>query len=312
MTVKVVGAGLAGLICAALTPNAEVFESNARREMQHKALLRFRSDAIGRALGVPFRKVRVNKAIWSHDEEVAPSPRVANLYSRKVLQNELRDRSIWNVEPVDRYIAPSDLYNILVARCEGRIHWERPIHNGDLSWWRGEGAAIISTIPMPSLLSMAEFDPPSPLPQFSFAGIYVSRYTIHGADLFQTVYFPDAETSVYRASITGDLLIVESVRRQMDGVELRAVLRAFGLVEEDIEPHDNGFPHRQTYGKIAPIPDRWRKAILYSLTTERGIFSLGRFATWKNILLDDVYGDMMKIRELMTLSHYDKLKGAAA
>ena len=54
----------------------------------------------------------------------------------------------------------------------------------------------------------------------------------------------------------------------------------------------------QKYGKIAPIDDAQRKRLLFRITHEHGLFSLGRFATWRNILLDDVVDDIAVIKRL--------------
>jgi hypothetical protein len=44
---------------------------------------------------------------------------------------------------------------------------------------------------------------------------------------------------------------------------------------------------------------------MYEMTTRFGIYSLGRFATWRNILLDDVLNDIFRIREMMNGTDYD-------
>ncbi len=53
------------------------------------------------------------------------------------------------------------------------------------------------------------------------------------------------------------------------------------------------------------MSDAPRKALLHHLTITHGIYSLGRFATWRNILLDDVYEDVFAIRKMIHQSHYD-------
>ena len=44
-----------------------------------------------------------------------------------------------------------------------------------------------------------------------------------------------------------------------------------------------------------------RKEFLYYLTREFNIYSLGRFATWKQIILDDVVDDANKIMKLINV-----------
>jgi hypothetical protein len=48
----------------------------------------------------------------------------------------------------------------------------------------------------------------------------------------------------------------------------------------------------QKYGKILPIDERLRKEFIFYLTKEHGIYSLGRFATWRQLLLDDIVPDI--------------------
>jgi hypothetical protein len=290
----IIGAGLAGLLAAQAWPAAKVFEAAPGPAAMHAALLRFRSDAVARLTGVEFRKVRVHKGIWADGAYVAPDVRVANLYARKVAGRLAGDRSIWSIEPVDRYVAPETLYEQLVEAAGPRILW-------------GIGASFtelrepaVSTAPLPAAL--AALDIPCEHP-FERAGITVERWRLPGADVFQTVYFPDHDTPVYRASMTGDLLIVESVTQEHSETEAslsrldnaRLVTAALGLNIDALEQLDTS---HQRFGKIVPLPDAVRKRLLFRLTHEHGIYSLGRFATWRNILLDDVVGDIAVIKRL--------------
>jgi hypothetical protein len=68
----------------------------------------------------------------------------------------------------------------------------------------------------------------------------------------------------------------------------------------------------QKYGKISPVEDAVRKQLLFQLTHEHNIYSLGRFATWRNILLDDVVDDIGAIKKLLKAnSAYDVRRAAA-
>jgi hypothetical protein len=60
----------------------------------------------------------------------------------------------------------------------------------------------------------------------------------------------------------------------------------------------------QPFGKIIDLPRRTREALLYELTREYNVFSLGRFATWRNILLDDVVNDIHVLDKLISASEY--------
>ena len=60
----------------------------------------------------------------------------------------------------------------------------------------------------------------------------------------------------------------------------------------------------QNNGKIVKMNDSIRKNFILQATLRYNIYSLGRLAIWKNIVLDDMYKDMLKIKKLMN-SHYD-------
>lgn len=283
----IVGAGLAGLIAAHAWPRAQILEAAPEPVSAHKALLRFRSDAVARLVGIDFRKVRVNKGIWLEGEFISPNIRAANLYAQKVLgAGHMRgERSIWNIAPVDRFIAPEALHEQLLEATADRVTWNHAANFADLN------KATVSTAPLPIVLRDLSIPCDE---EFHRASITVKRWRVKGADVFQTVYFPDQSTSLYRASITGDLLIAEFAGNSPHGYT-RMIERAFGIDLDDVEPLEDV---RQQYGKIEAIDDATRKQLLFRLTHEHGIYSLGRFATWRNILLDEVVDDISAIKRL--------------
>lgn len=296
----IVGAGLAGLIAAHAWTSAKVFEAGSPAA-NHRALLRFRSDAISRLTGIPFRKVRVRKGLWVDGNYHTPSIRLANMYSQKCLGRLEPDRSIWNLDCVERFIAPDDLYEQMVANAGDRISWNTPI---DFSLARASGLQFVSTAPMNVTLGLVGMlKELVVVPQFNRSEITVQRFNLPGADLFQTIYFPSSDTSVYRASMTGSMLIVEHIGSPKG---LQQVFDAFGFSAALAQPLGHT---KQSYGKIAPIEDSVRKGLLLRLTREHRIFSLGRFATWRNILLDDVVQDIDVLKRLMRDDGYDLFKG---
>jgi len=296
----IVGAGLAGLIAANVFPQASVIEAAGRDKLEHKALLRFRSTAVADATGIEFRKVRVFKGIWSGGKFVSPDIRLANLYSQKVIC-KLADRSIWNLDAVDRYIAPEDFISQLMDNAGSRIEFNNAFDVGLHSIKR---EPTISTMPMSLLVKMlGETD----LPEFKSAPILVTRYRIQNADVFQTIYFPEHSTNVYRASITGSLLIVESVGA-VESSDVLMLMDAFGLHLLQIDVIDET---KQQFGKIAPIDDVWRKNFILRASTQHNIYSVGRFATWRNILLDDVVHDLSVVKRLIKMGLYQQTKEAS-
>ncbi len=288
----IVGAGLAGLIAAHAWPQARLHERGERPAQNHKALLRFRTDAVSRLTGIEFRKVRVRKGIWSRNQFVGPNIALANDYSRKCLGRLIGERSIWQLDPVDRFIAPDDFYAQLVESVGDRITWNSTYD------WAASPEPVLSTAPLPVALKALNI---AHKLDFARSPITVQRFLVSNADVHQTVYFPDLSTPVYRASITGSMLIVESVGEPDDGLP-GCVVNAFALGLADTKPIESV---HQSYGKIAPVDDAARKALLFKLTHEHGIYSLGRFATWRNLLLDDLVDDIAVIKKLLRASTYD-------
>lgn len=292
----IIGAGLSGLIASYAWSNAQILEASPEPTANHTALLRFRSDVVSRLTGIPFRKVRVRKAIAYQRQLYNQCDIVmANLYSMKCLGGMLADRSIWDLESVDRYVAPDDFIEQLQRATAGRVQYNTKVK--DLARLH-ESFNVISTIPLPLALEQCL---PDELAKFNFRHepINVHRFIIPRCDLYQTIYFVDPDFPVYRASITGRTMIIESVG-ELQAFNLSDVFAAFGLSSR-VSDSASIDVRAQRFGKIASVPDDMRKHALFRLTTEFGIFSLGRFATWRNILLDDVVQDIDVVRRMMTL-----------
>jgi len=301
----IVGAGFTGLLAAHAWPSARILEAAPSPMGTHKALMRFRSDAVARLTGIEFRKVTVRKGIFFDEKFVEPNLKVCNLYAQKVI-GRTTDRSIWNIDSVERFVAPETFYEQLIDAVGSRIQWATPYEPREAA----DSAPVISTAPLSIIL---EHHPVSELLQKKIecnkAAIRVSRWRIPGADVFQTVYFPELFTPIYRASITGDILIVEEVGNQPQSASpLTWVEAAFGIDARSLEPIDES---KQSFGKVDELPALLRKQVLFELTAKHGIYSLGRFACWRNILLDDVVDDIAVIKRLLkTRSPYDAAKAA--
>lgn len=308
---KIYGAGIAGLLAGNIFQDAKIYEAGPEGQTQHKALLRFRSSAVGDAVGVDFRKVVVNKGIWNRRDHklVDPSIALANEYSNKVI-GRYADRSIWNLLPVERFIAPEDIVQQLASRCRHRISWDHKLTAEEVFCNVGNA---ISTLPMSLMAKFHEqhfaVSAFSKEPEWKSMPIKVRRWRIPNADVFQTVYFPDQEMSLFRASITGDLLIAEYMddeRFDRENEWVHEILGAFGIVYRDrIEAIETV---NQRFGKISAIDEKARKAFIYELSTDHNIFSLGRFGTWRNILLDDVLKDISVIKKLFNSTTYERSK----
>lgn len=307
------GAGLSGLIAAQAFQEANILESRKESALStHKALLRFRTAAVGEALGIPFRAVRVHKGLWDGNGYVSSSILHANFYARKVV-GRLADRSVWALEPSQRFIAPENLTEQLLARFRGRIAWDCPV---DCLERRSDGDAIVSTLPMHVLADLLQEEGHDLIrtykaPEFHRQAIGVMRYRVKDCDVHQTVYNVDPTSALYRVSITTDLLIAEYVIGPGDkpkgSIHLADILRPFGLSRNDVEDLDG---ISQNHGKIAPIDEAWRRRFVFEMSQRYGIYALGRFATWRNILLDDVLQDVNVIRRLVNSDGYEARLGA--
>lgn len=301
----IVGAGLAGLIAAHMVPGQRIVEAQPTPHENHKAVLRFRTDAVSKVTGIPFRKVNVHKGIYFEGGFQSPTIQAANLYSQKCFGPGviLNGRSVWKTDAVERFIPPHHFYAMLVESVEDRIDWGVKV---DFSLNRPE-SPVISTAPLHVPLKQIGYD----ISEIGFTrkAIHTWRFKIDGADAFQTVYFPNPAHNMYRASLTGDVLAVEfattaAADNEPNGPWIDELQSAFGLnLLRDAKDIDKG---RQPIGKLIEFDAGTRKSLIAKLSREYGIYSLGRFATWRNILLDDVVDDVAVIKRLMTADDYDR------
>jgi hypothetical protein len=308
----VIGAGLSGCIAGLLNPGTMLLEA-ANGTTQHQAVLRFRSPQIGTALGIPFREVTVHKNVFG-EQGLCTETTIAemNLYARKVT-GRLDSRSIADLRPVQRWIAPADFHAQLVQRLRPRIQFNclvslisKELVAAGVDFWERKGTPVISTMPLPALAKILGI---AIAAEFRFAPIHVTRWRIPDCDAYQTVYYPSPETALYRATLTGEHLIAEAMEECAPATLWGWVKAAFGLT--GITPALIN-QKTQRYGKIVPIDLELRKRTLYRITSEFGVYSLGRFALWSNILQDDVFLDLVKIRNMIALTNdYDLLRSHA-
>ncbi len=316
----ILGAGLAGCIAGILNADADILEKATKPEEipVHKALLRFRSDKIARICGIDFEKVTVRKVISLDRKQFRePTIRLANMYSRKV-SNGYYERSILNLEDSVRYIAPENFHEILLRRCRHQIRYgaqvtrvsteKITVDGSGLLYLERNGEPVVSTLPMNINCRLLGMDCSGMT--FSQSAIEVARLRIQNCNLYQTVYYPDPSFHIYRASIIKDLLIVEAIgapvdQKLEDGSDaLAIVLSDFGIGY----PNDVDFADLQTFrqqGKISPVDNKKRKDLILRMTLEKNFYSLGRFSVWRNILLDDVFEDVLQIRRMLGQSSYD-------
>lgn len=291
---KIFGAGLAGLIAGYIFPKATIYEKNNKDFKSHQALLRFRTNKISEITGIKFKKVNVLKSIWVNGAEVQPSPRIVAMYSQKVT-GKYENRSIMDISTKTRYIAPDNFHGLLIDDLRERIQFNFEVNESDYT----KNLPIISTLPLSFNSKMLGYN-------FNtvndIRNIYVSKYEIKSCDMYCTVYYPSNSIGVYRASITGNKLIIESISMELSNQELEIVIESLGISNSNITEELKNF--KQTFGKLYSLNDDERRVQIYKMSHDHSVFSLGRFAIHKNILLDDVAKDIYVIKAMINDDAY--------
>ena len=294
---NIIGAGLTGLIAAYAFKDAVIHEY-LKEPRVHKAVLRFRTEEVSKLTGIPFRKVLVHKAVSEGGGFVTPNLRHMNHYSLKVAGGYY-DRSIGNLEPSVRYIAPLDFHQQMLDHHKDRIFFGSDVPLTEMT------TPVISTLPLSILVDKFKLDAQLPKEALYSNPIYVTTVDVEHCDLYQTIYFPELSNPVYRASITGNQIIIESmltIDRTLieDTIETFGISRGWSITSLNFE---------QKIGKFNPLEENYRKQLMYDITAALGIYSLGRHATWRKILLDDVANDIKRIESMLKTSAYDRMLG---
>jgi len=297
----IIGGGYTGLLCGALNPGSLIYEAGPERESDHKAVFRFKSDTIGNMLGIPFKEVTVNKAIWFEGEEVQPTPRFAHMYSQKAT-GEVTGRSILNIQQVKRFIPPEDFLDRLKKRC--KVVYDHIVSEEII---QHNTSPVISTIPLMHLAHLTSTSSINPVRPADYSTIYVNRILLKRCDSHCTVYYPHPEMNTYRASITGDTLITEGIGA-LGEKELNMICESLGIdFHRGMMNQVHNF--EQPFGKITHIGENKRTKFITEMTVKYGIYSLGRFATWRpKVMLDDVLKDIFVIKKLIKTGAYGAMK----
>jgi len=294
---KIIGAGLAGLLCGFMNPDSTIYEAGNGRN-KHTAVLRMRTPEISRITGIPFKKKTVYKSIWLDGKEQQPSPRIGHMYSKKVI-GEITKRSIMDISPKVRYIPPGDFQARLADRVSNQIIYNHKITGSDFP-----SGPVVSTVPMPVLMKMFDINMDM---QFTRKSIYVSRYKIKNCDSYSTVYYPGRDIPIYRATLTGDILIIESkscIHKDHSRQYTSYVLKTLGLVKSDIDCVIS-INDEHKFGKIYKTDEKKRRTFISNMTLHNELYSLGRYATWRpGVLLDDIVNDIFVIRKLVESDKY--------
>jgi len=291
----IIGAGYSGLLAGCIFKSALIYEPNSEQYCRdkHKAVLRMKSDKIAEYLGIRFKKVKVHKSIWYDDWSVRPTPDMIHMYSKKV-SGTISNRSISDIDTCTRFIPPSDFFDILLDQSCQVAFQKSNIYNNTFD------EPVINTKSLADMLKAKAI--PNDL-DLEAKPIYVNQFRIKNCDSYSTVYYPHPDWAAYRATLNGDMLIVESVS-QPTKVDFADVYRSFSINQDDIAGHVVK-DHKQVQGKVNSIPNDIRSGLLLDLTMKHKVYSLGRVATWRpKVMLDDVFDDIFKIRRLMQNGRY--------
>lgn len=291
----IVGAGMAGLVAANVLRDeiSDIWERSDGLPNNHNAVLRFRSDIVSVATNIPFQEVQVMKTVEPYMNPFADM--VA--YSKKVT-GIAQSRSIITAgqDLVTRYIAPPDFIMRLYDRVSEKVRFNSNFGSGNI----GQDE-YISTMPMPLLMNIMGYPHDGKI--FSYCEGFVLRCKLEDFNAFGTVYVPNPTTPVYRVSVTGDELYVECVglipgsNEVVDNI-LSYALELVGLRGIGYANFSDYTSHKMKYAKINPIDDRVRKDFIV-WASDRGVYSLGRFATWRpKLMTDDLIQDINVIRRL--------------
>lgn len=295
------GAGLAGLIAARMLADRHpvVLERQPSLPNNHHALLRFRSSVVGDVTNVPFDKVHVSKFVL---RDTGSNPiKDAAIYARKTT-GKLHTRSIMDTRPAERYIAPKDFVQRLASTADIRF-------GEDFQQWSHnlarEHGPIISTIPVPVMMDLFDW---SDKPDFSSKEGWTIRVHLKPETecaLNGTLYSARQRDEWYRASLTGDLLMIEGAGPAPELGQASEIMKNvcwfdMGINDDDIHTWE---VHPAKYQKISDLRSVDRESVkrfIMWLSDEHQIYSLGRFATWRpKLLLDDLVNDVRVIARLI-------------
>ena len=294
----IIGAGVAGAMArgyfSSLYP--KVYEASKTSEKKHKAIMRYKDFSIAYLLGVPFEKVKISKAIYYRGSFLEPNPAMLNSYSFKVSQG-IFSRSIQSIEPAERFIAREE-YVIPFVEYGKVLVKVKPNKCFFSDGTEVEYDTCISTIPLPVMASVAEIELGNT--KIKKYPICVAQYPVKiPCDIFQTIYFPDLDIPIYRASLERQKLTVECLGE--DNPDLREIdfINAFGLSFSNLGTPEISI---QSMGKIVDMDDTIRRKTMTELTKKYNIYSLGRYATWKNITTEALLKDLEVISKMIGLS----------
>jgi len=166
---------------------------------------------------------------------------------------------------------------------------------------------LISTIPLPVLLRMLNLEI-----DFTFKAdpILTSAYKVtenEAVDAYQIIYVTTPKLKPYRVSLMHNTIFVEAMV-PMDEDENRNLIKMVWGFENP--------KHIETKsvspGKFHPIERNKRKILLARLTSDYGIYCIGRYAVWAYKRLDHLADDAMELVKIIRDNSSNILRSGTA
>lgn len=306
--IKILGAGMAGLLAANMLRKHDprIFEIKRELPHNHGALLRFRSKSVSDATCIDFKEVLVSKNIYYLGEIYNKTNILMNnMYSKRVTKT-LSSRSITNLDNVNRYIAPDNF----IESCASGLDIKTDVEMSLLGLNCLPGPTI-STIPMPALMKLLNYDDLDNT-KFDYRSITSFRIEIKNipCDLYQTYYIPsEADSVFYRVSISCSIAIFETNEIIINEEEIinseipELLFELFGIQFSNCGNVSKVF---QKYGKLISTDKKYARRFISWATKNHNFYSLGRFSTWRQILMDDCVNDVKVIEKLIKTENYER------
>ena len=308
---KILGLGFASLITACKYPDAKIIVPQSQLDQfdasnKHLGVLRFKTDRVAKMTQIAMNYTDVYKGIYSDAQGfISPNIAASNAYSLHTT-GVISKRSIWDANGVcKRYIPPVDFTLQLQKKVSNLFQL------GEYTLKNLTGEPVISTVPLwvwyPNILKKAvEYTKP----------IRVAVFKVPlQVNVEQTVYLPYHDY-LYRATLTSNNTLIAECYDETALNGYNEMYSCYKYLLHDVFGFGDtikNYKHfeliaDQTYkmGKLKTglISEAERKAMIYNLTRDYNMYSLGRYATLRNIGLDDICDDLEKIDHILNIDAY--------
>lgn len=302
---------MSGLLAGQYFKNKKpiIIEQSPELPNNHKALLRFRSGVVSELTGIPFKKVTVDKMIsYRGCHYTVPNIFFSNMYSLKTTGVVSR-RSAVNLFTCERFIAPEDFISKAAEGLDIQYGVDGQSAIKDrMTPGKDKDYPIISTIPVSTLAEYLGYELKWE-PQYK--PIKTLVFTVPDCDAYQTIYYPDIDIPIYRISVTGNKVIVEMCSSTYGSDDIFNLGRDLGgiidMLKEDFSIYGKAIGEptltESKYGKLIPCNDNEVKRFISWATRKYNIFSVGRWGTHRQILMDDVVHDLNVIDHLIKIRY---------